>query len=49
MHCEEDLYKGKGGQETSVKLSAIPVTKRDISVATAPSTHGTNEVKDAKQ
>jgi len=53
----EGSCKEGEGRETYAKLSVTPVIKRDISVATAPSTpgtdknlriHGTHEVKDEK-
>ena len=45
MSHGEDTCKGDEAEEireTYAKLSVIHVTKRDISVATAPSIHGTS-------
>jgi len=50
MYPEEGSYRDKeeGCKETSAKLSATHVIRKDTSVATALSTRGTNEAKDGK-
>ena len=50
MYPEEGSYRDKeeGCKETSAKLSATHVIRKDTSVAIVLSIHGTNKAKDEK-